>query len=56
MMAIKDKMIVNKRGMITIPSEIRKKFNLHPGSEVSFMEICNTFPMFPDMVHPSKNQ
>ncbi len=39
--------IVNNKGMITIPSKIREKYNLHPGSEVAFLEIDGNLTLVP---------
>jgi len=55
---------VNKKGMITIPKDIREQFNIEAGSEVSVMiingniriipivefeELRNTFPSIQEM-------
>ena len=36
MVAVKT-VIVNNKGMITIPSKIREKYNLYPGTEVAVL-------------------
>ena len=38
---------VNKKGMITIPIEIREKFNIKEGSEVSVMVINGEIQIIP---------
>ncbi len=40
-------LIVNNKGMITIPSKIREKYNLHVGSEVAFIEIDGNLTLVP---------
>ncbi len=39
--------IVNNKGMITIPSKIRDKYHLHVGSEVAFIEIDGNLTLVP---------
>ena len=39
--------IVNKKGMVTIPAKLRKKHNLHEGSEVAFIELEGTIILVP---------
>jgi AbrB family looped-hinge helix DNA binding protein len=39
--------IVNNKGMITIPAKIREKYNLQPGSEVSVLEIDGNILIIP---------
>ena len=38
---------INKKGMITIPKDIRKQFNIEPGSEVSVMVINGDIRIIP---------
>ncbi len=40
-------MKVNKKGMITIPSEIREKYNIVEGSEVLVIEILGEMQIIP---------
>ncbi len=39
--------VVNTKGMITIPSKIREKYNLRPGSEVTIIEIDGNLTIVP---------
>jgi AbrB family looped-hinge helix DNA binding protein len=39
--------LINKKGMVTIPSKLRKKYNLHEGSEVAFVEIEGSIVLVP---------
>ncbi len=38
---------VNKKGMITIPVDIRKKYNLMEGSEISILDIDGQLSIIP---------
>ena len=38
---------VNKKGMITIPVEIRKKYNLMEGAEISILDIDGQLSIIP---------
>ena len=38
LMAIKEVVKVNSRGMITIPSDLRKKFGITEGTEIAVIE------------------
>jgi len=40
-------MKVNKKGMITIPNEIREKYNIVEGSEVLVIEILGEIQIIP---------
>jgi AbrB family looped-hinge helix DNA binding protein len=40
-------MKVNKKGMITIPNEIREKYNIVEGSEVLIIEILGEIQIIP---------
>ncbi len=40
-------MKVNKKGMITIPNEIREKYNIAEGSEVLVIEILGEIQIIP---------
>ncbi len=46
MAAIKT-VVVNNKGMITIPAKIREKHNLYPGTEVSVLEIDGNIVIVP---------
>jgi AbrB family looped-hinge helix DNA binding protein len=39
--------IVNRKGMVTIPSNLRKKYNLEEGSEVTFLDIMGNLVLVP---------
>ncbi|MBN2155245.1 MAG: AbrB/MazE/SpoVT family DNA-binding domain-containing protein [Candidatus Lokiarchaeota archaeon] len=39
--------IVNRKGMVTIPSNLRKKYNLQEGSEVAFLDIMGNLVLVP---------
>ena len=39
--------IINKKGMVTIPAKIRKKYALHEGSEVAFVELEGAIVLVP---------
>lgn len=42
---------VNRKGMITLPSPLRKKYNLHEGSQVVILDIegkLEIIPIFED--------
>lgn len=40
-------MKVNKKGMITIPNQIREKYNIVEGSEVLVIEILGEIQIIP---------
>ncbi len=43
-----DKVItVNKKGMITIPVEIRKKYGFHEGSQIMMLDINGSLQIIP---------
>lgn len=39
--------VVNRKGMITIPADMRERFNLHEGSRVTVMEIDGHIEIIP---------
>nr|MDO8087676.1 AbrB/MazE/SpoVT family DNA-binding domain-containing protein [Candidatus Sigynarchaeum springense] len=39
--------VVNRKGMITIPADVRERFNLHEGSRVTVMEIDGHIEIIP---------
>lgn len=39
--------IINKKGMVTIPAKLRKKHDLHEGSEVAFIELEGAIVLVP---------
>ncbi len=40
-------MIVNSMGMVEIPTKLRKKYNLHEGSEIAFVEFEGGISLIP---------
>ena len=47
MMSSNNIVIVNSRGMITIPSQIRKEKKIKPGSKVAILNILGTITLVP---------
>jgi len=47
MMASNNIVIVNSRGMITIPSQIRKEKKINPGSKIAILNILGTITLVP---------
>ncbi|MHA1112410.1 MAG: AbrB/MazE/SpoVT family DNA-binding domain-containing protein [Promethearchaeota archaeon] len=41
------KSIVNRKGMVTIPSKLRKKYNIKEGTEVAFLDIMGNLVLVP---------
>jgi AbrB family looped-hinge helix DNA binding protein len=39
--------VVNRKGMITIPADVRERFNLREGSKVTVMEIDGHIEIIP---------
>ncbi len=39
--------VVNRKGMITIPVDLRERFNIHEGSRVTVMEIDGHLEIVP---------
>ena len=39
--------IVNKRGMVTIPAVLREKYGIHEGSRVAFVEVDGKIEFIP---------
>ena len=44
--------IVSEKGWIVIPAELRKKYNLHPGAEVSVVDYGGGLALVPTMPRP----
>ena len=44
--------IVSEKGWIVIPAELRKKYNLHPGAEVSVVDYGGVLALVPTMPRP----
>ena len=45
-------MIVSEKGWVVIPAELRKKYNLHPGAEVSVVDYGGVLALIPAMTNP----
>jgi AbrB family looped-hinge helix DNA binding protein len=45
---------VSQKGWVVIPAELRKKYNLKPGSEVVFVDYGGMLAIFPAMKEPIK--
>jgi AbrB family looped-hinge helix DNA binding protein len=43
---------VSEKGWIVIPAELRKKYNLHPGAEVSVVDYGGVLAVVPAMKKP----
>jgi AbrB family looped-hinge helix DNA binding protein len=44
--------IISAKGWIVIPAELRKKHNLHPGSEVQVVDYGGVLAIVPNLHHP----
>ena len=42
-------LMINDKGMVTIPFQLRKKHNLHKGTEVAVVEIDGNITIIPIM-------
>ena len=40
-------LVINNKGMITIPAELRKKYNLQPGTKVTIVEVNGHLELLP---------
>lgn len=38
---------LSSKGQIVIPSRLRKKYNLHPGSKVTLLDFCGEMVLVP---------
>ena len=38
---------VNQKGMITVPADLRRKFNLTPGTEIAIVELEGNITIIP---------
>jgi AbrB family looped-hinge helix DNA binding protein len=43
---------VSEKGWIVIPAELRRKYNLHPGAEVSVVDYGGVLALVPAMTKP----
>lgn len=46
-MSISKPIVINRKGMITIPVDIRKKFNLNEGTEIAIVELEGVLTIIP---------
>ncbi len=46
------KVTVSQKGWVVIPAELRKKHNLHPGSEVQVVDYGGVLALVPKMDDP----
>lgn len=44
--------IVSEKGWIVIPADLRRKYNLHPGTEVSVVDYGGVLSLVPAMAKP----
>jgi AbrB family looped-hinge helix DNA binding protein len=44
--------IVSEKGWIVIPADLRRKYNLHPGTEVSVIDYGGVLALVPAMARP----
>jgi AbrB family looped-hinge helix DNA binding protein len=45
---------VSEKGWVVIPAELRKKYNLHPGTEVSIVDYGGVLALVPAMAKPTR--
>lgn len=43
---------VSEKGWVVIPAELRRKYNLHPGAEVSIVDYGGVLALIPTMKDP----
>src|SRR2546422_6780004 len=43
---------VSEKGWVVIPADLRKKYNLHPGAEVSVVDYGGVLALVPAMARP----
>jgi len=43
---------VSEKGWIVIPADLRRKYNLHPGTEVSVVDYGGVLALVPAMLKP----
>jgi AbrB family looped-hinge helix DNA binding protein len=44
--------IVSEKGSVVIPAELRKKYNLHPGAEVTVVDYGGVLSLVPTRAKP----
>ena len=45
---------VSEKGWVVIPAELRKKYHLHPGAEVSVVDYGGLLALVPAMARPAR--
>jgi len=45
---------VSEKGWVVIPAELRRKYNLQPGTEVSVVDYGGVLALVPAMARPTK--
>jgi AbrB family looped-hinge helix DNA binding protein len=45
---------VSEKGWVVIPAELRRKYNLHPGAEVSVVDYGGVLALVPTMRNPAR--
>jgi AbrB family looped-hinge helix DNA binding protein len=43
---------VSEKGWVVIPAELRRKYNLHPGAEVSVVDYGGVLALVPTLAEP----
>ena len=46
---------VSEKGWVVIPAELRKKYNLHPGAEVSIVDYGGVLAIVPTLAKPVRD-
>src|SRR5216110_3113582 len=46
---------VSEKGWVVIPADLRKKYNLHPGAEVSVVDYGGVLALVPAMARPGRH-
>jgi AbrB family looped-hinge helix DNA binding protein len=45
---------VSEKGWVVIPADLRRKYNLHPGAEVSVVDYGGVLALVPAMTRPTR--
>ena len=43
---------ISEKGWVVIPAQLRKKYNLHPGTEVQVVDYGGVLALVPKLAHP----
>lgn len=46
--------IVSEKGWVVIPADLRRKYNLHPGTEISVVDYGGVLALVPAMAKPAR--